>query len=143
MCAVASELPVGKEGPMIHIGGIVGAGLSQGKSSTLGIDTAFSKFQAFRNDKEKREFIACGTAAGVAAAFGAPIGGVLFAIEGGASFFEQSLVWRLFVCALLGSYTLNLLSRSLSDLKTFEGSLLSFGPFFVSAEETYDLYEVT
>lgn len=52
--SVASGLPVGKEGPMIHrfdnstlvkgiyyicSGGIVGAGLSQGKSSTLGYDT--------------------------------------------------------------------------------------------------------
>jgi hypothetical protein len=30
---------------MIHSGAIVGAGISQGKSSTLGFDTAFCKFQ--------------------------------------------------------------------------------------------------
>ena len=41
--AVGSGMPVGPEGPMIHMGALVGAGLSQFKSQTLGIDLPIFK----------------------------------------------------------------------------------------------------
>mmetsp|Transcript_674 Transcript_674/g.807 ORF Transcript_674/g.807 Transcript_674/m.807 type:complete len:901 (+) Transcript_674:290-2992(+) len=105
--SVASGLPVGKEGPMVHSGAVVAAGISQGKTKSCGgVDTSFSKFSDFRNDREKRDFVACGAAAGVASAFGAPIGGVLFSLEEGASYWSTKLTWRAFFCAMITLGTL-------------------------------------
>ena len=57
---------------MIHAGAVVAAGLSQGRSTTFSKD--FRIFEYFRTDHEKRDFVSGGAAAGVSAAFGAPVG---------------------------------------------------------------------
>ncbi|CAB0017978.1 unnamed protein product [Nesidiocoris tenuis] len=61
----------GLEGPMIHSGAIVGGSLATIWLPGLG---PHSVLHYFRQDHEKRDFVAGGSAAGVAAAFGAPVG---------------------------------------------------------------------
>lgn len=61
-----------QEGPMIHTGAIIGGSLAT--FQLPGCDCANSVFHYFREDHEKRDFVAGGSAAGVAAAFGAPVG---------------------------------------------------------------------
>ena len=104
--AVASGLPVGPEGPMIHLGAILGAGISQGESTTIGC--AFPIFPSLRNSKDKRDFITAGVAAGVAVAFGTPIGGLLFAFEEIASFWQRSLGWQIFFSCMCATFALNM-----------------------------------
>jgi H+/Cl- antiporter ClcA len=111
--SVAGGLPCGKEGPMIHAGAILGAGIPSGKftgkKSGRGFDFSFEFFQTYRSDKDKHDYIACGAAAGVSAAFGAPIGGVLFALEEGISNWNTSLTWKTFLSAMVATLTLSLL----------------------------------
>lgn len=45
----------------------------------------------------------------VAAAFSAPIGGTLWAIEEGISHWHRLLVWRIFLCAIATAWTLQVL----------------------------------
>ena len=42
----------------------------------------------------RRNFISAGAAAGVASAFGAPVGGLLFAMEEVSSFWSMKLSWQ-------------------------------------------------
>ena len=137
--AVSGGLPVGKEGPMIHIGAVVGAGLSQGKSTTFGVDTGFSKMSVFRNDREKSDFVTCGTAAGVAAAFGAPIGAVLFCLEEGTSWWRPSLTWRTFFSAMGATLILDLFLSQVNGSVDFgyfsQPGMLSFGSFILDDQQ--------
>lgn len=120
VASVVGGLAVGKEGPFIHCGAALGAGLSQGKSPSFNID--FKIFKSFRNDRDKRDFVSAGASAGVAAAFGAPIGGVLFALEEGASFWNQALTWRIFFCSMMTAFILNLLMSAYNH----QGGVLAF-----------------
>lgn len=137
---VVGGLCAGKEGPMIHSGAVVAAGISQGKSTTFNF-LDLSIFTYFREDHEKRDFVSGGAAAGVASAFGAPVGGVLFSLEEGASFWNQSLTWRIFFASIVSTFTLNIVLSAYhghpGDL-TFAG-LLNFGEF---SKLSYQIFEL-
>ncbi|XP_017027036.1 H(+)/Cl(-) exchange transporter 7 [Drosophila kikkawai] len=126
--SVVGGLAGGKEGPMIHAGAVVAAGISQGKSTTFVKD--FRVFKAFRDDHEKRDFVLGGGAAGVSAAFGAPIGGMLFSLEEAASFWNQNLIWRTLVASIISVFTLNIVLSAYHGLNdfTFTG-LFNLGKF--------------
>ena len=90
--AVGCGMPVGYEGPMIHLGSLVAAGMSQFKSATFECTLPF--FARFRNSEDRRNFISAGAAAGIASAFGAPVGGLLFAMEEVSSFWKNKLSFQ-------------------------------------------------
>lgn len=82
-----------KTGPMVHSGSVVASLISQGQIGFWKTERTFEEFSDFRNDREKRDFVACGAAAGVCSAFGSPIGGVLFSLEEASSYFTTALTW--------------------------------------------------
>ncbi len=66
IAALSSGLVLGREGPTIHLGAAVGAATADGVKM---------------DDTERKGLIAAGAAAGLAAAFNAPLAAVLFIIE--------------------------------------------------------------
>lgn len=143
MClSCSASLPIGKEGPMIHAGSIIGAAVSQGKTITLGFDTSWTKFQDLRNDRSKRDFVTFGAAAGVAAAFSAPIGGVLFTLEEGASFWSTTLTFRGFFCAMITQLVFTLVNSGAGNNilgLSLQNGVFAFGSFNSNGYYSYEL----
>ncbi|KAM9302561.1 LOW QUALITY PROTEIN: chloride channel protein C-like [Morus bassanus] len=110
MLAVASGLFCG-QGPMIRLGALLGCGLSQLQSDTLGIHLPI--FTRFRNSADKCSFITAGTGAGMALVFRAPNSGLLFTLEKVPSFWDIRPAWQTFCCCLMTTFTTDLLSSSL------------------------------
>ncbi|XP_018425385.1 PREDICTED: chloride channel protein C-like isoform X1 [Nanorana parkeri] len=108
--AVSAGLFCGPEAPMVYVGAVVGYGLSQFKSETLRINLPF--FTRFRNSADKRQFITAGAAAGIACVFRAPVGGLLFALEEVASFWDMKLACQIFFCCLIAALTTEVFSSS-------------------------------
>lgn len=99
--AVSGGLCIGKEGPLAHIGAIVGAMVCY---------LPINGFKTLRNDVVKRQMIAAGASVGVSTAFGSPIGGALFSYEISKpnTFWTFSMLWRVFGACCLGTFLLGI-----------------------------------
>ncbi|CAO2822608.1 unnamed protein product [Amaranthus hypochondriacus] len=118
--AVSASLHIGKAGPMVHTASCIGALLGQGGSKKYGLTWKWLHY--FKNDRDRRDLVTCATAAGMAAAFRAPVGGVLFALEEMATWWRSALVWRSFFCTAVVAIML----RSFMDL-CYSGKCGLFG----------------
>uniref|UniRef100_A0A7S4HA48 Chloride channel protein n=1 Tax=Guillardia theta TaxID=55529 RepID=A0A7S4HA48_GUITH len=96
--AVGSGLSIGKEGPFIHVSCCVANVMSR----------FFSKFAT--NEVRKRELLSASAAAGIAVAFGAPVGGVLFSFEEVSLYFPPKTMWRALFCATVAAMSLQRLN---------------------------------
>ncbi|KAF2100761.1 hypothetical protein NA57DRAFT_65163 [Rhizodiscina lignyota] len=118
--SVASGMSLGKEGPYVHIATCVGNIACR----------LFAKYN--HNDGKRREVLSASSAAGVAVAFGAPIGGVLFSLEEVSYYFPPKTLFRTFFCCIAAALSLKFLNpygtgkivlfevRYLTDWKFFE-----------------------
>lgn len=96
--AVATGMCLGKEGPFVHISTCV----------AYLVGMLFPKYS--ENGRKMRELLSAGCSAGLSVAFGAPIGGVLFAYEEISTFFPRRVLWRAFLCSLFAAVVLKALN---------------------------------
>ncbi|KAI4335664.1 hypothetical protein L6164_014292 [Bauhinia variegata] len=139
--AVSSSLLIGKAGPMVHTGACVASVLGQGGSKRYGLTWKWLRY--FKNDRDRRDLVTCGSAAGIAAAFRAPVGGVLFALEEMSSWWKSGLLWRTFFTTA----TVAIVLRALTDVCLSgkcglfgKGGLIMFDAY--SASVSYHIEDV-
>ncbi|XP_028393845.1 chloride channel protein 2-like isoform X2 [Dendronephthya gigantea] len=99
--SLGSGIPIGKEGPFVHIACIVARALGKFVTSFQGI---------FMNESRNTEILAAACALGVSSCFASPIGGVLFSIEVTSTYFAVRNYWRGFFAAVCGAFMFSLLS---------------------------------
>jgi chloride channel 7 len=85
------------------MGAIIGSACSSLHSTSMKFDLGI--FKHLRQSNHKRDFVTAGVAAGVAAAFDAPIGGLLFSFEDVASFWQVDLGWQIFFACTVAVLT--------------------------------------
>ncbi|XP_064385075.1 chloride channel protein 2-like [Halichondria panicea] len=127
--AVGAGLPIGKEGPFVHLACII-ANLMNKIITT--VNTVFS------NEAHNNELLAAACAVGVSCNFAAPIGGVLFSIEVTSTYFAVRNYWRGFFGAVCGAFLFRLAGVVFGDEVTITALFkTSFQPDF-----PFDLLEL-
>uniref|UniRef100_A0A3P9L8N7 Chloride channel protein 2 n=1 Tax=Oryzias latipes TaxID=8090 RepID=A0A3P9L8N7_ORYLA len=100
-CALGSGMPLGKEGPFVHVASLCAALLCKFMSLFGGI---------YENESRNIEMLAAACAVGVGCCFAAPIGGVLFSIEVTSTFFAVRNYWRGFFAATFSAFIFRVLA---------------------------------
>ncbi|CDH57436.1 clc channel [Lichtheimia corymbifera JMRC:FSU:9682] len=95
--STSSGLNCGKEGPFVHLACSAGNIFCR----------LFRKFN--KNESKRREILSAASAAGVAVAFGAPIGGVLFSLEEVSYYFPIKTMIRSYCAAMVAAMVLKLM----------------------------------
>uniref|UniRef100_A0A3B5MWR4 Chloride channel, voltage-sensitive 1b n=1 Tax=Xiphophorus couchianus TaxID=32473 RepID=A0A3B5MWR4_9TELE len=99
--ALGSGMPVGKEGPFVHIASICAAVLSRFMSIFSGV---------YENPYGYTDILTVGCAVGVGCCFGTPLGGVLFSIEVTSTYFAVRNYWRGYFAATFSAFIFRVLS---------------------------------
>ncbi|CAJ0599140.1 unnamed protein product [Cylicocyclus nassatus] len=113
--SLGSGLPLGKEGPFVHVSSAVASQLSRFMIGEEG---------AYANESRSQELLAAGCAVGVACTFSTPIGGVLFSIEVTSAYFAVRNYWRGFIAALCAATTFRIV-RLIA--KSSEVTVMAYG----------------
>uniref|UniRef100_A0A8C1ZS45 Chloride channel, voltage-sensitive 1b n=1 Tax=Cyprinus carpio TaxID=7962 RepID=A0A8C1ZS45_CYPCA len=98
---LGSGMPIGKEGPFVHIASICAAVLSRIMSIFTGV---------YENPYGYTDILTVGCAVGVGCCFGTPLGGVLFSIEVTSTYFAVRNYWRGYFAATFSAFIFRVLS---------------------------------
>ncbi|XP_066974020.1 chloride channel protein 2-like isoform X2 [Macrobrachium rosenbergii] len=98
---LGASMPLGKEGPFVHVGSIVAMLMSKALSSLKGIQD---------NESRTTEMLVAGCAVGVSCSFASPIGGVLLSIEVTSVYFVVRSFWRGFFASICSAMMFRLLA---------------------------------
>lgn len=95
--AIASGMSLGKEGPYVHLATCVG-----------NITSRYFPF-IYTNDFFEKQILSASASAGVALAFGSPLGGVLFILEEINNHLPNHHLFQVFFCAIISTLFLKVL----------------------------------
>uniref|UniRef100_A0A8C5E5X5 Chloride channel protein 1-like n=1 Tax=Gouania willdenowi TaxID=441366 RepID=A0A8C5E5X5_GOUWI len=107
--ALGSGMPLGKEGPFVHIASICAAVLCRFMSFFSGV---------YQNPYCYTDILTVGCAVGVGCCFGTPLGGVLFSIEVTSTYFAVRNYWRGYFAATFSAFIFRVLSVFNKDAVT-------------------------